>query len=245
MTGARDVRVKTLAGERQLRYEDWVASRAEYVRTHGGANLGYVHLPNMTAGGLQQWAKHYFAQLDRDGMVYDVRYNNGGYIDAMVLLQASSAPYSWFKPRYGASWTRQDWGFSGHSVALCNEWSISDAEEFADAFQRLKLGPVYGVRTWGGEVGSGDGYPLLDGGAVYIPNYGEWVPDGHWVIEGHGVTPDESVEEDPTALMAGRDPQLDRAIRYLKEKIANDPVPRPQPPPFPNKALPATDHASR
>ena len=236
LVGARDVRVKTLAAERQLRYEDWVASRAEYVRTHGGENLGYVHVPSMQLNGLTAWGKHYYPQLAKDGMVYDVRFNGGGFIDAMLLLQASTKPYSWFKPRYGASWTRQDWGFSGHAVALCNESSGSDAEEFSDAFQRLKLGPVYGARTWGGEVGSGDGYPLLDGGLVYVPNYGEWVADGHWVIEGTGVTPDEIVEDDPAALMAGRDPQLDRAIRYLKEKIASEPVQHPQPPPFPNKS---------
>jgi tricorn protease len=235
--GARDVRVKALAGERQLRYEDWVEGRAEYVHANGGENLGYVHVPSMQLSGLTAWGKHYYPQLGKDGMVYDVRFNGGGFIDAMLLLQASTKPYSWFKPRYGASWTRQDWGFGGHAVALCNETSGSDAEEFSDAFQRLKLGPVYGVPTWGGEVGSGDGYPLLDGGLVYVPNYGEWVPDGHWVIEGTGVAPDEVVEDDPALLMAGRDPQLDRAIRYLKEKLASEPVRHPQPPPFPDKAL--------
>ena len=151
-------------------------------------------------------------------------------------LQIACKPYSYFKPRYGASWTRQDWAFGGHAAALCNQFSGSDAEEFSDAFQRLKLGPVIGVPTWGGEVGSGDGYALLDGGAVYIPNYGEWVPEGKWVIEGSGVQPDLVVEDDPAAIAAGRDPQLDRAIEYLKAQLKTDPVAHPAPPPFPNKA---------
>jgi len=125
-------------------------------------------------------------------------------------------------------------------VAVCNEYSISDGEEFSDAFQRLKLGPVVGSETWGGEVGSGAGYPLADGGSIYIPNYGEWVPEGQWVIEGTGVKPDIVVDEDPAALMAGRDPQLDRAIEYLITKLKSEPVSRPVPPPFPNKALRAS-----
>ena len=210
------------------------------MREHGGENIGYLHLPDMGEGGFREFGKHYYPNLCKDAMVYDVRFNGGGYIDAMLLLQMASRPYSWFKPRYGASWTRQDWGFAGYSVALCNDQSYSDAEEFCDAFQRLKLGPVIGMPSWGGEVGSGGGYRLIDGGTVYIPNYGEWVPEGKWVIEGTGVVPDMVVEEDPAALMAGRDPQLDRAIDYLKRRLTAEPVVRPVPPAFPNKA----DHGS-
>ena len=237
LSGAREVRLKPMASERLTRYYNWVASKREYVRAHGGDNLGYVHLPNMSESGLQEFAKHYYPSLTKDGMIYDVRFNSGGYIDAMLLLQMATKPYSYFKPRYGASWTRLDWAFPGHSVALCNEYSASDGEEFSDAFQRLKLGPVVGSQTWGGEVGSGGGYPLLDGGSIYVPNYGEWVPEGQWVIEGTGVKPDMVVDDDPAALMAGRDPQLDRAIEYLKTKLKSEPVQRPVPPPFPNKAL--------
>lgn len=236
LEGAREVQVRPLAGEGAARYYDWVAGRREYVRTHGGENLGYLHIPDMTNRGLQEFAKHYYANLQKDGMVYDVRNNGGGYISAMLLLQMSGKPYAYFKPRFGPSWTRQDWAFSGYSVALCNENSGSNAEEFSDAFQRLKLGPVIGVRTWGGEVGSGGGYALIDGGRLNIPNYGAWTPDGKWIIEGTGVQPDVTVENDPAAVMAGADTQLDRAIAYLKERIQAQPVTRPLPPPFPNKA---------
>ncbi len=239
--GARDVLVKPMSSESASRYYDWVESRREYVAKYGGPNLGYVHLPDMDVAGLKEFGKHYYPNLGKDGMIYDVRYNGGGYIDAMLLLQLGSRPYSYFKPRYGASWTRQDWAFPGYRVALVNDQSYSDAEEFCDAVQRLKLGPVVGSRSWGGEVGSGGGYRMIDGGSVYIPNYGEWVPGGQWVIEGSGVEPDLAVEDDPTALMAGRDPQLDRAIQYLKQKLANEPVVRPAPPPFPDKATGGSD----
>jgi len=235
LKNAREVLVRPLASEYLLRYYAWVESRRDYVRARGGPELAYLHLPDMGSSGLREFAKHYYPNLAAQGFIYDVRFNGGGYIDAMLLLQMSSKPYSWFKPRYGASWTRQDWAFAGHAVALVNDQTYSDGEEFCDAFRRLKLGPVIGTRSWGGEVGSGDGYRLVDGGSICIPNYGEWVPEGEWVIEGTGVIPDLIVEEDPAAAMAGRDPQLDRAIEALQEKIAREPVPRPQPPPFPVK----------
>ncbi len=241
--GAREVRVKPLASDDQARYYDWVAGRRDYVQRHGGENLGYVHIPNMSEGGLREFAKQYYGQLDRDGLVYDVRNNGGGYIADMLLLQMASRPYSYFKPRYGASWTFTDWAFAGHSAALINQTAFSDAEVFADSFQRLKLGPVIGVPSGGGAVGSGSGYALIDGGQVFIPNYAFWAPDrgthnmGRWLVEGSGAQPDIVVENDPAAVMAGRDPQLDRAITYLKEKLQQQPVLRPVPPPFPNKAL--------
>ena len=262
LEGARDVRIRPLNGgqENKARYYEWVKSRREYVRTHGGENLGYLHIPDMGEGGLQEFTKHYYAQLNQDGIVYDVRNNGGGYISSLLLLQMASKPFAYFKPRYGSSWTRQDWGFAGYAVTLCNQNSGSNAEEFCDAFQRLKLGPVIGTRTWGGEVGSGGGYSLVDGGKLFIPNYGEWAPEStdgksgkdgkdgkgsRWLIEGTGAQPDEVVEQDPAAIMAGSDPQLDRAIAYLKEQIAKKPVPRPEPPAFPNKAVPARKEKSK
>jgi len=118
---------------------------------------------------------------------------------------------------------------------VVNENSSSNGEEYPDIFRREKLGPVIGMRTWGGEVGSGYTYWLIDGGRLNIPNYANWVP-GKWIIEGPGVEPDITVEQDPNAVLEGRDPQLDRAIAYLKERIAAEPVLRPTHPPFPVKA---------
>ncbi|MCA9756582.1 MAG: PDZ domain-containing protein [Candidatus Eisenbacteria bacterium] len=241
LEGARDVLVEPMSSERRARYFDWVESRREYVRTNGGENLGYVHIPDMSGRGLQEFAKHYYANLDRDGLVYDVRFNGGGWINAMLLLQMSSPQYSFFKPRHGASWSRQDWAFPGYGVALCNDQSGSNAEEFSDAFQRLGIGPLIGTRSWGGEVGSGGGYTLVDGGWIFPPNYAAWVPEGEWIIEGIGVRPDVEVEDDPSAYMQGRDPQLDAAIDYLKKRIAESPVPRPTPPPYPDKSKGGSD----
>ncbi len=235
MDGARVVRVVPMASEAKARYYEWVAMKREYVRRQAGDAIGYIHIPDMGTGGLQEFTKHYYSNLNRDALIYDVRNNGGGYVSGMLLLQMASKPVSYSQPRYGHYWSRQDWGFRGYAAALCNENSGSDAEWFSDMFQRLKLGPVIGVHSWGGLVGSGGGYPLIDGGRIYIPNYGAWY-DGKWVVEGTGATPDITVENDPADVLAGKDPQLDRAIAYLKEKLAKEPLPKLQHPPYPVKA---------
>lgn len=233
--GSRVIRVRAMGDETKARYYDWAESRRAYVRKYGGPDLAYIHLPDMGDTGLVEFSKHYYPNVNKEGMIYDSRFNSGGYVSAMLMMQMARKPYTWFKPRYGESWTRQDSSFAGYSAMLVNERSYSNGEELPDAFQREHVGPVIGVRSWGGEVGSGGGYGLIDGGTIYIPNYGEWA-NGAWTIEGHGVQPDITVEQDPYLVLAGRDPQLDRAISYLKDQIARKPVPKPTPPPYPVKA---------
>ncbi|HKR65157.1 MAG TPA: PDZ domain-containing protein, partial [Thermoanaerobaculia bacterium] len=235
-TGARTVMVRPIASEGRLRYYDWLEGRRQYVRAHGGENIAYVQLPNMSQRGTQEFTKQYYPIIEHsDGVILDIRNNGGGWISANLLSQIADVPRVWFKPRYGASWNRVQWATPGYRVAMCDDQSYSNAEEFCDAFQRMKLGPVVGSRTWGGEVGSGEGYPLIDGGLIFIPNYAAWSPTDGWIIEGRGVVPDIEVEQDPASLLAGRDPQLDRAIAYIKEQMAKKPVEHPKPPAYPRK----------
>lgn len=238
--GARDILVRPMASEAKARYYDWVEGRREYVRRNGGENLAYIHIPDMGSSGLTEFTKHYYAAVpDKEGIVYDVRYNGGGYIAAMLMMQMASKPVNYFKPRYGESWTYEGWAFRGHSVAICNDQDYSCAEYFVDLFQKAKLGPVFGTVTGGGLVGSGGGYTLVDGGRVNIPNYAAWSPDGYWVVEGKGAIPDVIVEQDPAAVLAGKDPQLDAAIAHLKKTLKESPLPKLAPPPFPHKAAAA------
>jgi len=234
--GARTVLVRPIASESRLRYYDWLDARRQYVKSHGGENILYVHMPNMQERGIQEFAKQYYADVaGSDGVILDVRNNGGGWISANLLAQIGDMPRVWFKPRYGASWNRVSWATPGPRVAMCDDQSYSNAEEFCDAFQRMKAGPVVGSRSWGGEVGSGGGYPLVDGGLLFIPNYAAWSPKDGWIIEGRGVVPDIDVEQDPAALLAGHDPQLDRAIAYIREQWAKNPVQHPMPPAYPRK----------
>jgi len=168
-------------------------------------------------------------------MIYDFRYNGGGYVSSLLLENVAARPQAWFKPRDGDTWTREDWANLGYHIALCNEENFSDGELVIEDWKRMKLGPVVGKRTGGGEVGSGGGYSLIDHGLIYVPNYGAFA-DGKWIIEGAGAMPDIEVDQDPGAVIAGKDPQLDKAIEVLRSKIAKEPIKKPATPPFPIKA---------
>ena len=240
LAGARTIYIKPLNQyqDSMARYSHWVNQRRRYVRKAGGGKIAYLHIPDMETRGMEEFNKRYFAvNQNHQAIIYDVRSNGGGYISGTLLVQMAFKPFSWFKPRFGASWTRYDFGFGGDAACLSNATSSSDAEEFSDAFQRLHLGPVIGQRTWGGEVGSGGGYHLIDGGTIFISNYGEWVAGKngktHWVIEGHGVRPNINVPLDPAARLAGLDPTLEAAVNYLKNELAKHPIPHYSHPPFP------------
>lgn len=235
MAGSRIIRVKPLGSEGALRYSDWVEGRREYVRTHGGVNLGYLHIADMGGNGLTQFSEGHYPNIFKDGIIYDTRDNSGGYISSLLLRDiAAKATYFWH-PRYGTPWARESWAPLGYKVAICNEGNFSDGELFIEAWKKMKVGPVVGKRTGGGEVGSGGGYRLIDGGAIFIPNYGAYSDDGQWIVEGKGASPEFDVDQDPNAVMAGRDPQLDKAIELLEAMIKKNPPHRPAAPPFPNK----------
>ena len=231
LVGARVIRIKPMASEATLRYLDWVRSRIDYVKENGGTNFGYAHLSNMEDTGFNDFIKLQSANQFSTAMIYDTRYNGGGNISAEVLSYIATKPTAWFKPRDGAPWTREGTSTIGYSATICNEFNFSDGELFIESWKRMKLGPVIGKRTGGGEVGSGGGYSMIDGGKVFIPNYAAYM-DGKWLIEGYGATPDIEVEQDPAAVMAGKDPQLDRAIAELKALLEKKPVVQPEHPPF-------------
>ena len=236
--GARVVRVRPLSSEGELRYQDWVESRVRYVEEHGGPNFGYVHIPNMGAAGLVGFAKGHFPDVYKTAMIYDDRYNGGGFTSSLLLQDIAAYPTQWFKPRWGNPWTREGWANIGYKAELCNEYCFSDGELFVEDWKQMKLGPVVGMRTGGGEVGSGGGYELIDHGFIFVPNYGGY-RGNEWLVEGHGALPDVEIDQDPTAVMQGKDPQLDRAIELLKAMLAKHPISIPMHPPFPIKTVKA------
>ena len=117
--------------------------------------------------------------------------------------------------------------FHGHLVCLINENSASDGDIFPATFRRAGLGPLVGKRSWGGIVGITSRGPLMDGGTVNVPEFANTEPVGEWTIEGIGVVPDVEVENDPAAVLAGRDPQLEKGVQILLEAIANKPLTLP------------------
>ncbi len=64
----------------------------------------------------------------------------------------------------------------------------------------------------------------MDGGYVTAPNVAIWDEDG-WVVENVGVPPDIEVEQMPAEVIAGHDPQLEKAIEVILEELEANPPP--------------------
>ncbi len=234
LDGAREVIIKPLGSERSLRYWDWADNRRGYVDEKSGGKLGYIHLTDMGGAGLSQFTQAYLPQHNKEGLVMDVRYNGGGFVAEMILSHLNRGMFAMGMARHGLRYRHPSTAFHGHMAAICNGETGSDGETFTEGFRRLGLGPIIGMRTWGGWVGIRSDKPLMDGGGLTQPEFTGWgVDDGKWMIEGWGTDPDFVVEDDPASLILGKDLSLDYTIKYLLEKIANEPKIIPPMPPFP------------
>ncbi len=232
MEGAKTYLVKPVASEMRMRYLTWVEANRQYVNKMSGGKLGYLHLAAMGNEDMNDFIRQYFYQRDKQGFVIDGRFNNGGYVQDYINRILNESLTGFFNMRNSPySWTRQQDYFTGPMALLINEFDISCGEEFPHRFKDLKRGPLIGRRTMGGEVGSDPGWPLIDGGKIFVPAYGMWTPNGQWAIEGKGVSPDIDVQSDPNAFAKGRDPQIDKAIEYLLDRIKRNPPVQPQVPP--------------
>jgi tricorn protease len=237
----RDVIVEPIsaADDRELRYADWELSRRERVEKASGGRIGYLHLRAMGGDDFTAFAEGYYPVFDRQGLILDVRHNRGGNIDSWILSRLLRKVWFYWTQPVGSSptWNMQ-MAFRGHLVVLCDERTASDGEAFTEGFRRLGLGKVIGTRTWGGEIWLSSSNTLVDGGIATAAEYGVYGPQGEWLIEGHGVDPDMVVDNLPHATFEGADAQLEAAIAYLEQQIAEHPVPPPPQPPFPVKAFP-------
>ena len=233
----RRVVVVPMANESGLRYSDWEYSRRLKVEEDGKGDIGYVHLRAMGGGNITEWYRNYYPVFNRKGLIIDARHNRGGNIDAFILEKLIRKAWFYWKDRVGRPTWNMHYAFRGHMVVLCDEYTASDGEAFAEGFRRLDLGKVIGTRTWGGEIWLGSSNRLSDGGLARAPQTGVYGPERVWLIEGHGVDPDIVIDNLPHATFKGEDAQLDAAIAYLKQQIENHPVDVPEPPPYPDKSF--------
>ena len=228
--GARRLLVKPIAGESALNYLEWVEANLAYVERETDGRVGYLHIPDMGAGGIYEFIKWYYPQLRKQGLIVDVRGNGGGNVSSMILQRLMKRPLA-FGYQAHSDWqdTYPPQSFIGPMVSLISETSASDGDIFPYFFREAGLGPLIGKRTWGGVVGITGRGPLIDGGTVFVPEFGLGQPGEGWIIEGEGVAPDIEVENDPTS---DRDAQLDRGIAEVLERIeVEQPRFLPKPPP--------------
>jgi tricorn protease len=224
-------------GEINLRYAEWEYSRRLAVESASHGEIGYVHLRAMASGDIAQWARDFYPAFNRQGLIIDVRHNEGGNIDSWILSKLLRKPWFYWAPRVGNPYWNMQYAFRGYVVVLCDQETASDGEAFSEGFRRLGLGKVIGMRTWGGEIWLSASNRLADSGIATAAEFGVYGPEGKWLIEGHGVDPDVVVDNPPHAAFAGSDAQLDAALSYLKDQIRQDPRPVPPPPPYPDKSF--------
>jgi tricorn protease len=235
-SGARTIRYLPLRSEAALLYLEWIRQNQVRVATTSHGRLGYIHLPDMGEAGFREFIKWWYPQVRKEGLVVDVRDNGGGNISQMLLERlAGVLRGTGFSRNRTATFTYPSVVQPGPKAALINESTGSDGDIFGYQFRQWEIGPLIGKRTWGGVVGITDHGPLLDGGQVYVPEFGTADAGGHWIIEGHGVDPDIVVDQDPVAVMHGSDPQLERAIVELMKLLPAEPRGLPQRPPDPVK----------
>ncbi|HZB50879.1 MAG TPA: PDZ domain-containing protein, partial [Mycobacteriales bacterium] len=226
----RRVVVVPLEDERALRYQAWVADRRAAVHEASGGRVGYLHVPDMVASGWAQLHRDLILEVARDGLVVDVRDNNGGHVSELVLEKLARRVQGWDTTRHGPPTTYPSNSPRGPMVLVANEHAGSDGDIVTAGFKQLRLGPVVGMRTWGGVIGIDGRYTLVDGTSVTQPRYSFWFRDAGWDVENYGVDPDVEVPIPPQDWAAGRDPQLDTAVRMVLEALEREPAARPPDP---------------
>ena len=219
--GAHKIVVEPIADEYGLYHYEWVMNNIEYVNKKSGGKIGYIYIPDMSADGLNEFARYYYPQLDKEALIIDDRANGGGNISPMVIERLLREPYR-LTMRRGSDLigTIPEGTFVGPKVCLIDKYSASDGDLFPWSFRATGLGELIGTRTWGGIVGISGSLPFMDGTDIRVPFFTNYdAKSGEWIIENHGVDPDIWVDNDPVKQQAGIDQQLDKAIEVLLEKL--------------------------
>lgn len=228
LNGARKVVIRPLEEEYSLYHYQWVKNNIEKVDKASGGKIGYIYIPDMGVDGLNEFAKYFYPQLDKEGLIIDDRANGGGNVSPMILERLAREPYRMTMRRGSTrNGTVPDAVLVGPKVCLINKYSASDGDLFPWGFRALKLGKLIGTRTWGGIVGITASLPFIDGTDVRVPFFTSYDMDGHWMVENEGVKPDILIDNDPVKEWNGEDEQLNRAIEEVMKELKNrKPLPK-------------------
>ena len=236
MEGSRQVTVVPVANEQMLRTRAWVETNRRLVDKLSSGQLAYVYLPNTGQPGYSSFNRYYFAQQDKKGAIVDERFNGGGSAADYIVDVLGRDFDGYFNNVAGERmpFTSPAAGIWGPKVMIVNEMAGSGGDLMPYMFKRRKIGLLVGKRTWGGLVHTADTPPFIDGGSMIAPRGGFLSREGNWAVENEGVAPDVDVENWPKDVIAGHDPQLERAVqeamRLLKEKPVDRLTQEPPPP---------------
>ncbi len=240
--GGKKVIVKPIDDEGPLQHYAWVMKNIRTVEKLSGGRVGYIYIPDMGPEGLNEWARYYYPQLDKEALIIDDRANGGGNISPMIIERLQRHVYR-MTMRRGSNLTGTvpEGTHTGPKVLLINKYSCSDGDLFPWSFKANKLGTVIGTRTWGGIVGISGSLPYVDGTDVRVPFFTNYdAATGEWMVENYGVDPDIVLDNDPLKEFAGTDQQLEKAVQVALEQIKDrKPLPGvPAPRTFKDLGLP-------
>ena len=224
-TGSRRVTVVPVPSEAGLRLVTWMEDNRRKLDQLSGGKLAYVYLPDTETGGFVNFNRYYFSQADKQGAVIDERFNHGGNIADFIIEQMERKPQMVAQSRYGRSIVMPAPALFGPKVMIINQMSGSGGDAMPWMFKNNHVGPLVGVRTWGGLVGIGGYPPLVDGGSITAPHEALYGLTGQWEVENIGIGPDIEVEDDPALVRQGHDPQLERAVQTALDALAANPQP--------------------
>jgi tricorn protease len=233
-SGSREVTVVPVDNEASLRHLAWIESNRRKVDQLSGGTLAYVHLPDTANGGFTSFNRYYFAQIGKQGAVIDERYNHGGDIADYIIDYLSRKPMGRIATREGEDISDPTQAIYGPKVMIINQFAGSGGDAMPWYFRKAGLGPLVGMKTWGGLVGIGGYPPLMDGGTVMAPRWAFYGLSGDWEVENQGIAPDIEVDQDPKLVRQGHDPQLERAVTAALELLKKHPQPTCKRPAYPN-----------
>lgn len=212
--------------DHRLRYETWVQNNRDAVTEASEGKFGYLHLYAMGAGDIASFAREFYANFEKEGLIIDVRRNRGGNIDSWIIEKLLRRAWSFWQPRKGAPYTNMQQAFMGQLVVLTDQLTYSDGETFSAGVKALNLGPLIGKQTAGAGVWLSGRNTLADRGVARVAETPQHAMDGRWILEGSGVNPDIEVDNLPFATFNGSDAQLERGIQVLRELLQANPYPK-------------------
>jgi len=234
--GAREATVVPIQNETGLRNRTWVEGNLKQVDELSDGRVGYVYLPNTAEAGYTYFNRYFYAQLQKDALVVDERFNGGGFAADYIVDLLDRPLLSYWATRDGKDFPTPLGSIFGPKVMIINEYAGSGGDALPLYFRRRGIGLLVGKKTWGGLIGIYDYPRLMDGGFVTAPRLAIWSPDGEWEVENVGVPPDIEVEMTPAKVIAGKDPQLEKAVEVVLKELEKKPVLRRKRPAYPDKS---------
>jgi len=246
-SGSREVTVVPVPNEARLRNLAWIESNRRKVDEATNGRVAYVYMPDTSFGGLTNFTRYYYAQVGKDAVIIDERFNGGGALATDIIEHLKRTMMSLVATRDGEDEVQPQGAIFGPKVMIINEFAGSGGDAMPNYFRRASVGKLIGKRTWGGLVGRAGAPPLMDGGFVSAPSSAVWGPAGEWDAENVGIAPDIEVEHDPELVRQGKDPQLERAIAEVMAELKKNPAAKPKRPAYPNyhKKVTTSDQAKR